>query len=109
MTARHSSPPRGPDVGVRRYHPGHCQMTPDGCPRPSSRPRSARTCRALRRGPDGLALTLAPTMRVAPGLTETDQGRSIVSGPVIMGGAFRAFAAARSRRNWLATWPVMSA
>jgi hypothetical protein len=29
------------------------------------------------------------------GLTETDQGRSIVSGPVIMGGAFRSFAATR--------------
>ena len=42
------------------------------------------------------------------GLTETDQGRSIVSGPVIMGGAFRSFAAARSRRSWPATWPVMS-
>jgi len=57
-----------------------------------------------------LALALSPTMRVAPrGLTETDQERSIVSGPVIMGGAFRSFAAARSRRSWLATWPVMSA
>ena len=31
-----------------------------------------------------------------------------MSGPVITGGAFRAFAAARSRRSWLATWPVMS-
>lgn len=41
-------------------------------------------------------------------LTETDQGRSIVSGPVIRGGAFRAFAAACSRRSWLATWPVTS-
>jgi cytochrome P450 len=42
------------------------------------------------------------------GLAEIDQGRSIVSGPVIMGGAFRSFAAVRSRRSWLATWPVMS-
>jgi hypothetical protein len=42
------------------------------------------------------------------GLTEAGQGRSIVSGPMIMGGAFRSFAAARSRRSWLATWPVTS-
>ena len=42
------------------------------------------------------------------GLTETDEGRSIVSGPVIMGGAFGSFAAARSRRSWLATRSVMS-
>ena len=45
---------------------------------------------------------------IHPGLTETDQGRSIVSGPVITGGAFGSFAAARSRRTWLATWLVMS-
>jgi hypothetical protein len=83
-------------------------VTPDGCPRPSPRPRPARTCRACAVGCGGPALALASTMRVAPGLTETDQGRSIVSGPVIMGGAFRPFAAARSRRSWLATWPVMS-
>jgi hypothetical protein len=33
------------------------------------------------------------------GLAKTDQGRSIVSGPVITGGAFRSFAAARSSRS----------
>jgi hypothetical protein len=36
-----------------------------------------------------------------------DQGRSISFGSVIMGGAFRSFAMARSRRSWLATVLVM--
>lgn len=49
-----------------------------------------------------------PTSGTSQGLTKTDQGRSIVSGPVITGGAFRSFAAARSRRSWLTTWLVMS-
>ena len=40
-------------------------------------------------------------------LLTADQGWSIVFGPVIMGGAFRSFAMARSRRNWLATVLVM--
>ena len=78
---------RHPGLGVR--HPG----------------LSVRACAV---GCGGPALALAPRMRVAPDLTETDQGRSIVSGPVIMGGAFRSLAAARSKRSWLATRPVMS-
>jgi hypothetical protein len=40
-------------------------------------------------------------------LLTADQGRSIVFGPVIMGGTFRSFAMARSRRSWLATVLVM--
>jgi hypothetical protein len=52
---------------------------------------------------EGLSLGCQTARRKAQrftrGLTETDQGRSIVSGSMIKGGAFGFFAAARSRRT----------